>query len=147
MTCVLILGGYTSLPAAPVHLQGWREPNKKASGLTLSTHPIRHHSTGAARLSGMPAITRSLPISTGILFGATQGSDTKTLRSLLLLRHLQLDRTIPTIHRSDYTIRSSPRSERCNAPISMLTIMNGGRCLCRMILQSGGLIWAATGRS
>ena len=63
--------------------------------------------------------TISFPIITEILLGATQGSDTKILLSLLLLRHFQLDNTFSMIHGSDYAARSSPRSQRYNALISM----------------------------
>ena len=48
---------------------------------------------------------------------ATQGSDTKTLRSPLLRRYLQLDSTILAIRGSSYAARSSPRSKRYNAHI------------------------------
>jgi len=34
MTRVRTLGGFTFLPASPPHLQGWRGPKKKTSGLT-----------------------------------------------------------------------------------------------------------------
>jgi len=87
MIRVWTLGGPTSLPAGPAHLQAWREPKKKASG--LSQHSIKHHSTRAAQPSDMPAINKwSFPISTKILSEATQGSDMRTLRSSLLPRNV-----------------------------------------------------------
>ena len=93
-----------------------------------------HYSIGTAQLSRTPIIgTRILHISTRTLPGATQGSDTKTLRSLLLMRYFQLDITIPAIHRSNNTTRSSPRSKRCNTPISMRVVMDRGENLCMTI--------------
>ena len=117
MTRVWTSRGSTSLPAGPAHLQAWHRLKKKASCLAPSQHPFKHHSTGTARLTEMPVInTRSFPISTEILHGATRGSDMKTLQSSLLLRYLQLDGMIPVIHGSSYTVRSSSCSERCNPP-------------------------------
>ena len=55
-------------------------------------------------------------IGTRILFGATRGSDTKTLLNLSFLRCLQLDGTIPAIFRLSYVIRSMPQSKCYNAP-------------------------------
>jgi len=103
----------------------------KASGFGLSPHLIRHHSTGATRLFGTPTIsTRVLSYQYEELLGATQGSDTETLWSLLFLRYLQLYSTIPAIHGSRYTARSSPRSKHYNAPISMRAIIDSCGYIC-----------------
>jgi len=88
---------------------------------------IKHHSTGATRLSGTPTInTRIFSYLYEDLPGATQGSDTKTLQSLLLLRYLRLDSTIPTIYKFSYATGSSPRSKCCNAIISMQVVIDSG---------------------
>jgi len=50
----------------------------------------------------------------------------KTHQSLLLLRCLQLDDMIPTIHGSSYTARSFPCFKRYNSLISMQAVMNSG---------------------
>ena len=58
--------------------------------------------------------------------GITPASDTKTLRSLPLLRWWQLDGTILPIRGSSHTARLSPRSKRYNAPASMQVMNNYG---------------------
>jgi len=68
-----------------------------------------------------------------ILSGATQGSDMKTLRNLLLLRYLQLDGTIHAICGSRYAAKSSPRFKRYNTHISMRVIMDSDGYHCMTI--------------
>ena len=103
------------------------------------TQPKLHSSLGCQR-----SIQESPPIGIKILLWATQGSDTKTLRSPLLLRYLQPDSMIPVIHGFDYAVWLSSRSKCCNALISMLVVMNSDGYLCMTILQSSGVIWAVT---
>ena len=120
---------------------------QKASGLALSPYKLKHYLLGSITQlelhdSQRPqqTIQESSPVGTKALPGATQGSDMKTLRSLLLLLHLQLDNTIPAIHRSSYALRSFPHFKHCNTPILMQTVINDGRYLCMVILQSSGTI-------
>ena len=156
MTSVWTPGGSTFLPAGLFHSQTWRGPKKKASnpwaeekvsGHARSSHQLRHYLPGSITQPklhdylGAPTIfTRTIPWS-------IQVSYTKTLRSLLLLRYLQLDSMIPSIHGSDYAVRFFSCSECCNAPISMWAVMNCDVNLCMVILQSSGTIWAVTRRS
>jgi len=148
MTQVWTHGGSTSLPAGPTHLQVGHGLKKEASDLAPSPHQLRHYLRGFITqlelhnsLGRKQSVQRSSPTSTRTLSRATQGSDTKTLRSLLLLLYLQLDSMIPVIHGSDYAVRFFfSRFERCNPPISMRATMNGGRYLCMVILQSSSAI-------
>ena len=57
--------------------------------------------------------------------GVAQNSGTRTLRSSLASRCLQLDSIISKIHGSNYTAISSPRLKHCNASISMRAVVNG----------------------
>ena len=58
-------------------------------------------------------------ISAKTISGTTPDSNTKILRSMPLMRWLQLDSMIATICRSSHAARSSPRSKHYNAPTSM----------------------------
>ena len=133
---------------APAHLQAWHGAKKKASstwaqeessGLAPNPHLIRHHSSEfitQAELHYSPGRQQSVqgfPISIKTLPGATQDSDTKILRSSLLLCYLQLDSTIPMIYGSSYAARSSPHSKCYKTSISMWALMNSGRYLCMAI--------------
>ena len=86
-----------------------------------------HYPIRVVRLSRTPII------STRILPRAKQGSETKTHWSLLLMCCLQPDGTISAIHGSNYAAISSQRSERYNAHILMLAVMNSSGYLCMAI--------------
>ena len=100
---------------------------RRASGLALSPHLIRHYILGSTTQpemcnSGVPTTN------TRILFYQHKDPSRshsrlwhKDHRSSLLPRYLKLDNMIPVIHKSAYAARSSPHSKRCNAPISMRT--------------------------
>ena len=99
------------------------ELKKKASGLIPSPHHQTslyriHYSPGAVWLSGTPIIDgRILPC-------ITQGSNKKTLWSMLLMRYLQLDNTILAICYSSYVAILSPHFKCYNTPLSMRVVMN-----------------------
>jgi len=139
-----MLGGSTSLPMAQEESHGPRPRvhislpqalslTDISSGITLVPGSITqlklHDSPGRQQ-----SVQGSFPTSVKTLPKTTQGPDTKTLRSMLLLHYLQLDCIIPAIHGADYAARFSPRSECCNAPISMRAVMDAGGYLCMTIL-------------
>ena len=78
-------------------------------------------------LSGKPIIGKR------ILPGATQNSNRKTLRTLLLLQWSQLGSIILMIHESGYAARSSTHSKYYNSPIPMRVVMNSGEYICMVI--------------
>jgi len=113
-------GGSTSLPAGPAHLEVWHGPKRKVSGLAPSQHLIRHHSPGAARLSGTSTTsTRILSCWYKDPSRSQSRIRHEDPRSSLLPRYLQLDSIISVIHGFDYAARSFPRSKHYNAPISV----------------------------
>ena len=141
-------GGFASLPVGASSLTSltWGEeeslehmgPRRKLRSRS-NPHLIRHHSSEfitQAELHYSPGRQQSVqgfPISIKTLPGATQDSDTKILRSSLLLCYLQLDSTIPMIYGSSYAARSSPHSKCYKTSISMWALMNSGRYLCMAI--------------
>jgi len=85
-------------------------------------------------------------IDTKILPGATQGSNAKTLQSMLLLRCLKLDSTILAICISSYAARLSLRPKCYKTFISMRVVKDSGGYMWRS-QQSSGAIWAVTRKS
>ena len=118
----------TFLPMGPARFQSNKGPKRKLrvlsrahinpKPLTWILNSIRAWQIPRGFSQGAKTTSEAIP-----------PSDTKTLRSLLLLLWLQLGEMTPVIYGFDHAVRSSPCSKYYNAPTSMWAIMDSGEYL------------------